>query len=272
MKNTPFYRNYFISISDILESKLKAHERDNFNPQDKGELCEVFMKDFLFDAMGDLFKIHRGGNIINSTGEISKQIDIILCRKRSLKLFADKGIYPIESVMGAISITSTLTLDKFINDAKGLLSIPKKNYRFNIHKHLPETFRLQTHLIYQMALPFTCIFAYRGEINENWIAILEANFKNATSVEWSLLPSIIAVNKKGLILRTYRKGPDEQTVIKYQYMDISHQDLHGETFGRIVNELFNLSHEEYNMFFDYTDYFNASYDFLDNPQINKEQP
>lgn len=257
MKQSPVYRNYLISVSDILEAKLKAHERPSLNSNDKGDLCESFIKEFLIDTLGDLFKIYRGGNIVNSKNEISNQLDIILCRKRSLKLFGDKGIYPLESVMGEIEITANLTKEKLIKDCEKLLSIPKRNYRFNMSMHLPEAYREESHKLYRTILPFTCIFGYRGDIDQSWVKILTELFHKADQVAKSLLPTIVAVNKQGLIYKSISKSNDGLLFVEYLYMDLSHPDLHGETFGRIVNSLYNISQEEVNMQFDYTDYFNG---------------
>ncbi|MCS3797862.1 hypothetical protein GGD38_003224 [Chitinophagaceae bacterium OAS944] len=50
----------------------------------KGELCESFVKDFLADTLGSLFKIYREGNIIKSKKEISRQLDIIRLTEEKL--------------------------------------------------------------------------------------------------------------------------------------------------------------------------------------------
>jgi hypothetical protein len=36
-----FFKGYFNSVADILEARLKGCERDQMNPADKGELCNV---------------------------------------------------------------------------------------------------------------------------------------------------------------------------------------------------------------------------------------
>src|SRR5882757_3359743 len=107
-----FFKNYFNSLADILDAKLKGYERDQMNPADKGELCEVFIKEFLQDTLGDNFRIFRGGKAVNSGGMESKQLDIVVCSKRMITIFLDKGVYPIETVKGVFSITSTLDLAK----------------------------------------------------------------------------------------------------------------------------------------------------------------
>jgi hypothetical protein len=82
-------------------------------------LCEIFVKEFLTNALEDNYRTVRGGQIVNSNDDHSKQIDIILCSKRTSKIFSDKGIYPTETVKGVFSITSTLDLPK-LNSHPGI--------------------------------------------------------------------------------------------------------------------------------------------------------
>lgn len=262
LNKEPIFRNYFISISDILASRIKAHERSTLNSNDKGELCESFIQDFLVDAMGNLFTIYRGGKIVNAKNQFSNQLDIILCRKRTLKLFGDKGLYPIESIMASIEITATLTEEKLMKDCSKLLSIPKKDYNFHMSAHLSEGFRKESLKVYQIMLPLTGIFGYRGDIKPDWVNVLNKLLNEADQVGKSLMPMFVAVNKSGFIFK--KITPVEKKVtVEYLYMDFSHPDLHGETFGRILNMLYNISQEEINMQFDYTHYFNADIeDFL----------
>src|SRR5689334_13104197 len=110
-----FFKDYFISIAEIINSQFRGYEAITKNPADKGELCEIFIKNFLQESLGDSFKIFRGGRIVNCLDAESKQIDIILTGKRSIKLFGDKGIFPTETVQGCFSITATLTKEKLLN-------------------------------------------------------------------------------------------------------------------------------------------------------------
>jgi hypothetical protein len=64
-----FFKNYFDSLADALQAKFTGHSRDGQNAADKGELSEIFIKEFLTDALSDQYKIFRGGNIISSDGK-----------------------------------------------------------------------------------------------------------------------------------------------------------------------------------------------------------
>jgi hypothetical protein len=94
-----FFKERLISIAEIIDAKFKGYANIAENaPADKGELCELFIKQVLLDALGDSFKIFRGGKIVNCLGVELKQIDILLTGKLNIKLFEDKGIYPTETV------------------------------------------------------------------------------------------------------------------------------------------------------------------------------
>ena len=164
------FKNYFNSVAAILAARLNGYERDKTNPADKGELCELFIKDFLLDShLSDSFKVFRGGKVVNSKGEASKQLDIVLSSKRTIKIFSDKGVYPTETVKGVFSITSTLDISKLDKCLEEFNSIPKTGYHFTAQKFFPEQFKIETQRIYENLTPFTCIFSYYGEIQANWI-------------------------------------------------------------------------------------------------------
>ena len=76
-----FFKEYFKSIADVIDAKYKGHITLNQNNADKGELCEIFIRDFLVETLGDSFKIARGGKIIDFTGNYSRQLDIVLTAK-----------------------------------------------------------------------------------------------------------------------------------------------------------------------------------------------
>jgi hypothetical protein len=133
-----FFKNYFLGVADVLQAKFHGHERSNQHSGDKGELCENFVQEFLKDSLADNFKIFRGGQVINSHGQQSKQLDIVLCGKRTIKIFGDKGIYPVESVFGVFSITSTLSFSKLKDCMHEFHSIPKHDYYFSMEKFYGE--------------------------------------------------------------------------------------------------------------------------------------
>ena len=167
-----FFKEYFISIADHIASQYRGYEATTKNPSDKGELCEIFIKKFLLESLEDSFKIFRGGHVINSLGKESKQIDIILTGKRSIKIFGDKGIFHTETVKGCFSITATLSKEKLFDCVEEFKSIPKKGYGFLTPKFGPEKFLEQSVQVWKALLPYKCLFAYKGDVKHEWIADL----------------------------------------------------------------------------------------------------
>ncbi len=50
-----FFNNYFNSVAEIIQAKFNGSSYNDQNPADKGELCEIFIKEFLIDSIGDNF-------------------------------------------------------------------------------------------------------------------------------------------------------------------------------------------------------------------------
>ena len=94
------FKDYCDSIADKWEGQLKGYSHGDLNPADKGELCEMFIKEFVEGALGDTYRIFRGGKIITSGGGISKQLDVVVCSRQAIKFFSNKGKYPVEIVKG----------------------------------------------------------------------------------------------------------------------------------------------------------------------------
>lgn len=255
------FRAYCNSIANIMEARLSGYEHDDLNSADKGELCEIFIREFLQDALGDNFRIFRGGKIINCGGEKSKQMDIVVCSKRAIKFFADKGKYPMEIVKGVFSVTSTLNLPKLDASLEELASIPKTGYHFDMPKDLfPESFRIQTQQIFENVTPVCCIFAYSGNIQASWVDYLN-KWIETNRPHHSLTPSLIIVNKKGLIFRRVEKTGENRLKFSFHYIDFAETKNPGDAFSRILNELYSLINEDLYMTPAYTYYFNSDLDW-----------
>ncbi len=257
-----FFKEFFNSVADILEARLKGYKRNRMNPADKGELCEVFVKEFLEDSLGANFYIFRGGKVVNSGGMESKQVDIVLCSKQTIKIFSDKGIYPTETVKGVFSITSTLDLPKLDNCMESLASIPKTGYHFISPKIYPEEFLIQTQRVFENLTPVTCVFAYNGNIGASWVDHLY-QWIAVNKPNPSLVPDVIVVNKKGMIVKQWTKTGDNKFNVKFQFIDFAVTGHPGDAFSLILYNLYNLSNEDAYLQPDYTPYFNS--DLESNP-------
>src|SRR5579859_1433208 len=124
------FKGYLDAAAEVLAARFKGKRWQNQNSSDIGEISEMLIKDFLGEFLSSQFAILRGGHVVRAHGEKSKQMDIVLCSKNYPSIFADKGLYPLESVLGAFAVTSNLTREKLISSVECLASIPTANPRF----------------------------------------------------------------------------------------------------------------------------------------------
>lgn len=246
-----FYKDYFTSIADIINSQFRGYEAITKNPADKGELCEIFIKNFLIDSLGDSFKIFRGGKVINSLGVESKQIDIILTGKRSIKLFGDKGIFPTETVQGCFSITATLTKEKLINCCNEFKSIPKQDYGF-LNPHFASTKFFEESLqVWKKLLPYKCVFAYKGELKEEWIDEIHKLYEE-DNLFYNAIPDLIIVNNVGFI----EKIISSENGNGFSFVSFKDYENVGIPFGKMLYHLNKFNWEELYLQPELKNYFN----------------
>ncbi len=194
-----FFKDYLSSVANCLEAKLQGFNQQQHSG-DIGELCEFFIRDFLHDSFSGNLRVFRGGQIINADNKKSEQIDIVLCSQSSIKIFSDKGLYPIETVFGVVNIKKTLTHTNLFSIKQGdcgaiknLQSIPKDN--INLHTGFLNRNKVLDD--FKKRFPCKIIFAYEGEILPAW----ENELNRLAKVEGALdsLPDVIIVNKQGMI-------------------------------------------------------------------------
>lgn len=200
-----FFKNYFIAQANILQERFRAFERDGQNPADKGELCEIILRNLLEHSFSNILNIHRGGKIIDSEGNESRQIDILLTAKNNLRIFEDKGIYPVESVIGTFSITATLDRRKLDDCIKEFQSIPTANPRFDVYDRREEVIVPA----WKEKFPYKTVFAFRGPALGDWADELN-NFVKSNPEKKRELPDLIVVNNIAMI----RKLPGKPTILK----------------------------------------------------------
>lgn len=252
-----FFKDYFISVADCLQAKFEGYSRTNQNPADKGELCESFMKDFLQETLPDSFRIIRGGKIVNIENKESRQLDIILCAKNTIKIFSDKGVYPIEAVYGVFSITAKLDFLKVMQCVKEFRSIPTDNPKFNFAN--PSIDKSKTLKTWKERFPYKCIWAYQGNMAFNWENELNLMAKNNPSIR-NYLPDTIIINKKGMITKV-REGDlftDGGSADKdFHYTDFAIYRNYGACFARMLVDLYTMNNWQFLITPKYDDYFNA---------------
>jgi hypothetical protein len=253
------FKDHFNSIADILQSRFEGIKEIIKHPSDKGELCEIFVKEFLHNALSDVYRIVRGGKIVNIDGLESKQSDILLIGKNTIKIFEEKGLYPMESVFGVFSITANLDKDNFFSCIEECKDIPKVNPRL----HTSIFAREKVLKDWEKFVPIKCIFAYDGSINEEW----EKELNEAVSKkpeEKNYFPDLIVINKKGIIIKII-----EKPTMSIDGISIN-KDFHYTRFGKppesytfygaalehILVKLYNLGSWQFFITPEYHEYFN----------------
>ena len=227
------FKEYFNTVAETLDLKFKALKNVTDNPQDKGELCEIFIKQFLNDCIGDSFKIFRGGKIVDYKNIRSKQIDIILTGKRSIKIFSDKGLYPTETVYGCFSITATLKKQKILDCYDEFLSIPKDNHTFHTEAYLGPYFAQQYLKKWRWLIPYKCVFAFQGDLDYEWINDL-IDLANDELRPTNVLPDLVIVNKVGY----FHKYFDAKKKVKFNYVKFKDENQnYGIPFSIMLYEL-----------------------------------
>jgi hypothetical protein len=252
-----FFKKHLNGVAETLDIKYKSSLTDGINSADIGELCELFIKEFLISYLDNHYKIFRGGHIVNTIGNRSPQMDIVLANRNTLRIFGDKGIYPIEDVIGVFSITSNLTLPKLKKCIKELGKIPKHHYCFNMEKFYGEKFKIETETIWKNAVPFSCIFGFKGNIKESWIK--DINKELLQTADKSLWPSMIVVNKKAIIEKRIVSNSKGEVHHFYEFAPVDSKEVFGYYLSKILFNLFNLSSEQTYRKTDYANYFSKDY-------------
>jgi hypothetical protein len=258
-----FFKEYFISIADCLDAQFRGMQRAKQNPADKGELFEVFVKNLLYDLFCDQFKIFRGGKIVDIGNNESSQMDIVLTAKNSIKIFGDKGIYPVESVFGIFSITATLDHTKLFDGKRGVIkefkSIPKNNPQFIYNTFIEGIPGHEERMLnyWRDKIPFKCVFGFDGDISESWERELNEIVAGNKDDKHSL-PDLIIVNKKGMILKL--DGPTKTNkgyIIDkdFHFTRFVNYTNYGAPLIQLAATLFSLSDWQNTLITKYGEYF-----------------
>lgn len=250
-----FFKEYYKAISDCIDAKFRGIHYENLNPSDKGELCELFIKEFLTDSLGDAYKIYRGGKIIDYENNHSKQLDIVLCGKKTIKIFGDKGLYPTESVFGVFSISATLTKRKLIDSIEEFKSIPKINYDLSLPGFLPQSYVHQCSDAWRYLIPYKCLFTFQGEIKEDFVEILK-EYSMTHSIPPYCLPDLIVVNKRGVIQKRIERNAANELEFDFDFIDFESYSNYGYVFSWMVFNLYTMAYEENIIQPKYERYFN----------------
>jgi hypothetical protein len=187
---------YFQSQADSLDAKAKG-SRIYENRPDIGTDREDILLEFLDGHLPRRCRIVKGGYIFDSSGNQSKQIDLIITNDLTLqftKLLANrfqKSFNCIEGCYCAISVKSILDKGAFCDAVENLASLPE-NKSMNLNPQLKPSPQLLDEI------PLGIIFAYKGDKVE----YIERLMEDIQSTNLNLpdnFPNMIIVNNSYLI-------------------------------------------------------------------------
>ncbi|HUW44933.1 MAG TPA: DUF6602 domain-containing protein [Dehalococcoidia bacterium] len=141
----------------------KALSKDSGRPDEIGAPRERQVRDFLRLLLPEKIGVAKG-YVINQTGDVSKECDIVFFNKETCPRFIldadnDLRLFPIEEVYGIAEVKSTLDPDELENALLKLNSI-NKIYR-NRYDHIPEGHE-DLMLCEGWHEPFKIVFSYKS--------------------------------------------------------------------------------------------------------------
>jgi hypothetical protein len=239
-----FFKDYLSATADIIDAKFRGHRWQGQNSADIGEVCETFVNEFINQFLSNQFSIFRGGNIVSVVGKKSDQMDIVLCSKSCPVLFTNKGLYPIEAVLGAFAVTSNLTPAKLVGSVNCLASIPDENPRFYYIAPWRGTVEPDADMIktWKRRVPYRCIFGVNGVLDSDSVAELnEAVAENRYALE--RMPDIIVVNRRGMILKNRSDLLVEGKPVEghFYFTDVQAEPRSWMPLAHIINDLAQVS-------------------------------
>lgn len=119
---TTIARHYFIGQSKVLESLYKASR--TVHPADTGTNRENISAEWLVQHLPKSVFPEVGGNIIDSTGHVTKQIDIVLYNDSAPRFGSNlKSYFYAEGVVAAIEVKSKLAASELISAINNLETV-----------------------------------------------------------------------------------------------------------------------------------------------------
>jgi hypothetical protein len=184
---------YYQGCADKLELEAKNAGFFQNNP-DTGGKREAILVKFLRHHLPARCRVNTGGQIFDSFGNESKQVDIFVANDLSLQFIGngdngfEKQFNFIEGCYAVISVKTMLNEGELYDAMDNLLSVPKLD-QVNTLSHLPD------HNLYVEEIPQRIIFAYAG-IKSDTLKEHLSNYAFEHGIEAKYLPHMIIVNKK----------------------------------------------------------------------------
>jgi len=183
--------NYYKACSDSLTADAKQAGFFN-NTSDCGTFKEQSLAGFLKTHLPIRCEVLIGGQIFDSDGNVSDQIDILVTGDYALQFRNSTNIFTkafncVEGCLAAISVKSYLREDTLINAIDNLITVP--SFPVDVQKSMWVS-RLDEIL---KQLPRKIIFAYNGLKAETIMEHLN-NYYSKNSIPIEKRPDLIIVN------------------------------------------------------------------------------
>ncbi|HZA71086.1 MAG TPA: DUF6602 domain-containing protein [Nitrososphaeraceae archaeon] len=184
---------YFQDEADILD--LRASKASIFqNKPDTGDKRENILADFLNRHLPDRCKVNKGGYIIDSYNNESRQTDIVITNDLSLQFKEyhelEKVFTCIEGCYALISVKSYLSKGELFDALDNLYSIPRLKLK---RSQISPTIEDPNNILEEM--PCRIVFAFDGpEIETTKINLAE--HQQVKGIEPEHMVNLIVVNNK----------------------------------------------------------------------------
>jgi len=116
----PIVYDYFKDTSDVLWSEYQRSKGQGAS-DNVGENRERFCGRFLEKVLPARLTVRKGGEVLDSNGNRTGQLDVLLLRDDTLTLhYGDRDSFFAEGVFAVIQVKSVLTRDKLAQEVESL--------------------------------------------------------------------------------------------------------------------------------------------------------
>ncbi len=183
--NRPVLLDYFKAYYDTLWAKYEQG-RLLKSPSDKGRFREIVVSEFFEKILPPRFRVECGGEIIDSYGSRSRQIDVLIVRDDAPRIPMSYGmVYLVEGVFATIEVKSVLDGESLNDALENMKSVSK----------LRSTPALIIGSGAMMGRPLRIVFAYESELS------LEAIKERLMMKDTLGLVDILCVLNRGAIMK-----------------------------------------------------------------------
>lgn len=120
MISRPIVYQYFKDTSEFMWTAYQRSKGQKAS-DDVGENREKFVSEFLEKVLPPRLTVRKGGEVLDSVGHRTGQLDVLLLRDATLTLhYGSRDSYLAEGVFAAIQVKSVLTREKLVQDIESL--------------------------------------------------------------------------------------------------------------------------------------------------------